>query len=41
MRLNQANLVNKTDFDNELISFDQRITSNKTKHLEVKKPQIV
>ena len=37
MRLNQADLVNKTDFDNELISFNKRITSNKTKHLKVKK----
>ena len=29
--------MNKTDFDNKLISFNERITSNKTKHLEVKK----
>ena len=36
-RLKQANLVNKTDFDNKLTSFNRRITSNKTKHLEVKK----
>ena len=36
-RLKQADLVNKTDFDNKLISFNQRITSNKTKHLEVQK----
>ena len=36
-RLKQANLVNKTNFDNKLTSFDRRITSNKTKHLEVKK----
>ena len=32
-RLRQANLVNKNDFDNTLISFNKRITSNKTKHL--------
>ena len=37
MRLNQADLVNKIDFDNELISFNKRISSNKTKHLKVKK----
>ena len=36
-RLKQADLVNKTDFDNELTSFDKQITSNKTKHLEVLK----
>ena len=35
--LKQANLVNKTDFDNRLISFNKQITSNKTKHLEVQK----
>ena len=34
-RLKQADLVNKTDFDNKLTSFNKRITSNKTKHLEV------
>ena len=33
-RLKQANLVTKTDFDNNL-SFNKQITSNKTKHLEV------
>ena len=32
-RLKEANLKNKTDFDNTLISFNKRITSNKTKHL--------
>ena len=32
-RLRQANLVNKNDFDNTLINFNKRITSNKTKHL--------
>ena len=33
----QADLVNKADFDNKLTSFSKRITSNKTKHLEVQK----
>ena len=36
-RLKQADLVNETDFDNKLKSFNQRITSNKAKHLEVQK----
>ena len=36
-RLKQADLVSKTDFDNKLTSFNKRITSNKTKHLEVQK----
>ena len=36
-RLKQADLVNKTDFDNKLTSLNKRITSNKTKHLEVQK----
>ena len=36
-RLKQADLVNKTDFNNKLTSFNRRITSNKTKHLEVQK----
>ena len=36
-RLRQANLVNKTDFDNKLLSFNRKITSNKTKYLEVQK----
>ena len=36
-RLKQADLVNKTDFDNKLASFNKRITSNKTKHLKVRK----
>ena len=36
-RLKQASLVNKTDFDNKLTSFNRRITSNKAKHLEVQK----
>ena len=34
-RLKQANLVTKTDLDNKLISFNRKITSNKTKQLEV------
>ena len=33
--LKQANLVTKTDFVNKLTSFNRRITSNKTKQLEV------
>ena len=36
-RLKQAGLVNKTDFDNELISFNKRITSNKRNYLEFQK----
>ena len=36
-RLKQANLVSKTDFDNKLISFNRKTTSNKTKYLEVQK----
>ena len=34
-RLKQRDLVNKTNFDNKLTSFDKRIMSNETKHLEV------
>ena len=34
-RLAQANLVTKTDFDNELSSLNIKITSDKTKHLLV------
>ena len=33
VRLKQANLVIKTEFDNKLTSFHKRITSNKTNHL--------
>ena len=33
----QANLEAKTDFDKELTSFNRKITSNKTKYLEVQK----
>ena len=29
--------MNKTDFDDKLTSFNKRISSNKTKHLEVQK----
>ena len=29
--------MTKTDFDNKLTSFNKRITSNRTKHLEVQK----
>ena len=36
-RVEQANLLSKTDFDNNLISFNRKITSNKTKYLEVQK----
>ena len=36
-RLKPADLVNKTVFDNKLTSFNSRIISNKTKHLEVQK----
>ena len=36
-RLKQADLVNKADFDNNLTSFNKRITSNKTKYLGVQK----
>ena len=37
IRLKQADLVNKTDFDNKLRKFNRHIESNKTKHLEVQK----
>ena len=33
-RLKQANIVNKTGFDNKLISVIRKITSNKTKDFE-------
>ena len=36
-RLKQANLVTKTDFDKKLTSFNRKITSNKTKYLEVQR----
>ena len=36
-RLKQADLLNKTDFDNKLTSVNRRITSNKIKHSEVQK----
>ena len=36
-RLKQADLVNKTDFNNKLTCFDRQITSNKIKHLEFKR----
>ena len=29
--------MSKTDFDNKLINFNRKITSNKTKYLEVEK----
>ena len=34
-RLKQANLVTKTYFDKKLTNFNRKITSNKTKCLEV------
>ena len=34
-RLAQANLIAKTDFDEELSSLNRKITENKTKHLLV------
>ena len=37
VRLKQANLVTKTDFDKKLPSFNKKITSNKTKYLEVQR----
>ena len=36
-RLEQANLVTRTDFHKKLTSFNSKITSNKTKYLEVQK----
>ena len=36
-RPKQTNLVTKTNFDNKLISLNRKITSNKTKYLEVQK----
>ena len=36
-RLKQANLVNKTDFDNKPTSFNRKIVSYKRKYLEVQK----
>ena len=36
-RLKQANLVTKIDFDKKLTSFNGKITSNKTKSLEVQR----
>ena len=36
-RLKQADLVSKTDFDKELANFNRKITSNKTKYLDVQK----
>ena len=35
--LKEADLVSKTDFDNKLTRFNRKITSNKTKYLEVQK----
>ena len=35
MRIAQANLITKTDFDAKLSNLNRKITSNKTKHLLV------
>ena len=35
--IKQADLVNKTGFNDKLTSFNRQITSNKRKHLEVQK----
>ena len=34
-KLDQANLVTKTDFDSKLLSLNRKITSNRTKHVQV------
>ena len=36
-RLKEAYLMTKIDFNKKLTSFDRKITSNKTKYLEVSK----
>ena len=36
-RLKQANLMTKPDFHNKLTNFNNQITSNEAKHLEVQK----
>ena len=36
-KLKQADLVNKTYFDNKLTSFNKQISSKKSKHLEFQK----
>ena len=38
-KLTQANLMSKVDFDNKLISFNRKITSDKTKVLRSSKKQ--
>ena len=35
--LQPKNLVSKNDFDNKLISFNKKITSNKTKYFVIQK----
>ena len=35
IRLKRANLMSKTDFENKLISFNTKITSNEKKYFEV------
>ena len=37
MRLAQANLITKTDFDAKLSNLNRKTTQNKTKHLLVEK----
>ena len=39
-RSKQANILSKSDFDNKLISFNRKITSNKIKYLGVQKKLI-
>ena len=36
-RLKQIDLVNKTDFNNKLTSFNKRVTTNKIKHSKIQK----
>ena len=36
-RLKQVDLVNKTDFNNKLTSFNKRVTTNKIKHSKIQK----
>ena len=37
VRLTQVNLLSKTDFDTKLMSFNRKITWNKTKYFEILK----
>ena len=38
--MKKANLVSETDFYNKLISFNKKVSSNKTKYLEVQKKKL-